>query len=264
MTTPVSDAIAVENHPIDATRGSALVRTQAQRSGATVHGTGRALGMFLMLSALLPSGPLLAETERFTLKSGQSLRPVRVATSTTVYEGLDALRVTESPGAKNNSEDKLVIIQSSDFKDGTIELSIAASPAEDAGPNARGFAGVAFRVNPNASEFECFYLRPTNGRAEDQVRRNHSTQYFSFPEYPWHRLRKESPGKYESYADLGPGEWTRVKIVVKGTEARLFLHDADQPSLIVKDLKHGESEGQIALWIGPGTEAYFSDVSVTR
>lgn len=216
------------------------------------------------LATVLLIAPVAAETERFTLKSAQSLRPVRVATSSTVYEGQAALRVTESPGARSNSEDKLVILSGSKIKDGTIELQIAASPAEDAGPNARGFAGIAFRVNANASEFECFYLRPTNGRADDQLRRNHATQYFSFPEYPWHRLREETPGKYETYADLVPGKWTDVKVVIEGTEARLYLNGADQPTLIVGDLKHGESEGQVALWIGPGTEAYFSDVSVSR
>lgn len=67
-------------------------------------------------------------------------------------------------------------------------------------------------------------MRPTNGRAEDQVRRNHSSQYISFPEFPWHRLRKEFPEKYESCVDLTPGEWTPVKIVVDGTTAKLYVH----------------------------------------
>ena len=214
--------------------------------------------------AILAGAPSSAETERFSLQRKQSLRPVRVATEATVYDGQSALRVTEAPGARGPAEDKLVILSSSNFDNGTIELSISGRPADDAGANARGFAGIAFRVNPNASQFECFYLRPTNGRAEDQLRRNHSTQYFSYPDYPWHRLRKETPGKYEAYADLVPGEWTQVKVVVEGTEARLFLHGAEQPTLIVKDLKHGESKGQIALWIGPGTEAYFTDVTVTK
>jgi len=54
---------------------------------------------------------------------------------------------------------------------------------------------------------EVFYLRPTNGRADDQLRRNHAVQYVSHLEFPGHRLRQESPGVYESYADrpLGLG-----------------------------------------------------------
>ena len=77
------------------------------------------------------------------------------------------------------------------------------------------------------------------------------------------KLRKEFPGKYESYVDLVPGKWTKVKVVVKGTDARLFVGNAEQPCLIVKDLKRGESSGAIALWIEPSTDAYFRALRVT-
>lgn len=63
--------------------------------------------------------------------------------------------------------------------------------------------------------------------------------------------------------DLVPGEWTRVRIEVSGTEARLYVHGAEQPCLIVKDLKRGAAEGALALWIGPGTEAHFRALRVT-
>jgi hypothetical protein len=76
-------------------------------------------------------------------------------------------------------------------------------------------------------------------------------------------LRKEFPEKYESYVDLQPGVWTRMRIEVSGTTARLFVHDNTQPNLIVSDLKHGLSEGGVALWIGPGTEAFFSNLRIT-
>jgi hypothetical protein len=112
------------------------------------------------------------------------------------------------------------------------------------------------------SHYEAFYLRPTNGRADDQLRRNHSTQYISHPDFPWDRLRREHPGVYESYVDLVPGEWTKIRIVVSGEKARLFVHGAEQPVLIVNDLKHGQSRGRVALWIGNGTEAWFSNVVV--
>jgi hypothetical protein len=85
----------------------------------------------------------------------------------------------------------------------------------------RGFIGIAFRVQGDGEKFECFYLRSSNGRANDQLRRNHSLQYISSPEFGWKRLRTEKPGIYESYADLVAGEWTRVKIVVSATKAQL-------------------------------------------
>ena len=111
--------------------------------------------------------------------------------------------------------------------------------------------------------FRSFYLRPTNGRADDQERRNHSAQYISLPEWPWSRLRKETPGKYEAYVDLVPGRWTKIKIEVRGEQARLYVHDNEQPTLIVKDTKSGANgHGGVALWLEPGTVAHFRNLTV--
>ena len=96
-------------------------------------------------------------------------------------------------------------------------------------------------------QFEYIYLRPTNGRADDQIRRNHSTQYGSFPKFTFAEMRRLSPEKYESYVDLEPGVWTRYRITVEGTKARLYVHGAPQPCLIVNDLKLGDSSGGVAL-----------------
>jgi hypothetical protein len=175
------------------------------------------------------------------------------------HEGRKAVRIVEAPGA---SGETIALLPDSDFEDGTLEVELAGRPAAGAPETARGFVGIAFRVDPASLAYECFYLRPTNGRAEDQLRRNHSTQYVSHPDFPWPRLRKEHPGVYESYVDLEPGAWTRVRIVVSGTSARLFVHGAEQPALIVNDLKRGRTRGAVALWVGPGTEAFFRALRV--
>lgn len=216
--------------------------------------------MLKLFNALLLTAVCLAQTRTFRLDSMDGLKQHNVTATPATHQGRPAVRVTEAGG---QGEDRLLIVSGTDFQDGVIEIDVAGRPAAGAGEQARGFVGVAFRVAPNLSKFECFYLRPTNGRAEDQVRRNHSLQYVSFPEFPWPRLRKEFPEKYESYADLVPGEWTKVKIEARGDKARLYVHGAPQPSLIVNDLKLGNSKGAIALWIGPGTEAYFSSLRVT-
>jgi hypothetical protein len=111
-------------------------------------------------------------------------------------------------------------------------------------------------------QFEYIYLRPTNGRADDQVRRNHSTQYSAHPNFGFAVSRAQAPEKYESYVDLEPGVWTRYRITVEGTKARLYVHGAAQPCLIVNDLKLGDSSGGVALWIGPGTEGYFAGLQI--
>jgi len=46
-------------------------------------------------------------------------------------------------------------------------------------------------------------------------------------------LRKEFPEKYESYADVVPGEWTKLTIEVHGDKARLYVQGSPQPSVVV-------------------------------
>jgi len=135
--------------------------------------------------------------------------------------------------------------------------------APGAGGEARGFVGIAFRVQEDLKTYDAFYLRPTNGRVDDQERRNHSAQYISLPEWPWSRLRKETPSKYEAYVDLVPGAWTKIKVEVRGEQARLYVHDNEQPTLIVKDVKSGvDGHGGVALWLEPGTVAHFRNLTV--
>ncbi len=174
-------------------------------------------------------------------------------------DGKEAIRLVETGDSKSHA---VAIIKDFEFKNGTIETMIAGNPLPDAPLDMRGFVGIAFRIRAGDGQFECFYLRPTNGRANDQLRRNHSTQYISAPDYPWYRLREENPGVYESYTDLVSGAWTPIKLVVNGIRAELYVNGADQPCLIVNDLKLGESSGQIGLWIGLGTEAHFSEIVV--
>lgn len=186
--------------------------------------------------------------------AGLGLHGVRAEAVT--WRGRRAVRLVEDPAAA--AAEPVALIEGSDFGDGTIELDVAGAPAADAPPDSRGFIGIAFRSVADAGGFEGIYLRPTNGRADDQLRRNHSTQYFSAPDYPWHRLRKENPGVYESYTDLEAGAWTRMRIEIEGVKARLYVNDAPQPCLIVNDLKRGASRGLVGLWIGSGTVGHFS------
>ncbi len=160
-------------------------------------------------------------------------------------------------------------IEGLEFSNGVIEVEVAGAPVEGSYPGARGFVGIAFRLqadrNPTGPQaYDAFYLRPTNGRAEDQERRNHAVQYISHPEWTWSRLRRETPSRYEAYVDLVPDTWTTIRIEVRGTQARLYVHDQSQPVLLVNDVKSGASiAGAVALWIGPGTVAHFRNLVVT-
>ncbi|HEY6102421.1 MAG TPA: hypothetical protein VI007_04240 [bacterium] len=154
----------------------------------------------------------------------------------------------------------IAVPKRSDLGDGVIDAMIAGDRRAGAPEAMREFVGIAFRVAQGASQFECFYLRPTNGRADDQLRRNHATQYISHPDYPWFRLRDETPGVYESYADLVPGAWTAIQIAVSGARARLHVNGARQPTLIVTTSSSGRrtarsrcGSGQVRKRTSPGS-----------
>lgn len=220
-----------------------------------------ALGMIVWVATFTASE---VQSQTISLEAPEQLKLVNVKAETVNFKGRKALRVVDAATPGAGDEGRLVVLSNTDFQDGVIEVDLAGEPAPGAAEGARGFVGVAFRVAADQSRFECIYLRPTNGRAEDQVRRNHSVQYISMPGFPWPLLRKEFPEKYETYVDLVPGEWTKVKIEVRGEKARLYVHGVAQPTLLVNDLKQGQTKGAVALWIGTGTLAHFSNVRISR
>jgi 3-keto-disaccharide hydrolase len=193
-------------------------------------------------------------------QSVDRLEGKNVSIKQTNYQGRSAIQVMAAPDAQNATS--YAVVTDSRFRDGSIEVDLAGQPAAGAGSGARGFIGIAFRLQADG-KYEYIYLRPTNGRADDQVRRNHSTQYSSHPDFDFARSRQEAPEKYESYVDLQPGVWTRYRIEVEGPKARLFVNGAEQPCLIVNDLKLEPREGRVALWVGPGTEGYFANLKIT-
>ncbi|MDR6808693.1 hypothetical protein J2Y45_005905 [Dyadobacter sp. BE34] len=220
--------------------------------------TTTALGLSFALSCLLTS----VRAQDIALKPAL-LTPFQVTVAAADYKGKSAIAL-EMPKMATN-EKTLAVLKGMDFHNGTIEATISGQPQANAGEGARGFVGIAFRVAADTSKMELFYIRPTNGRANDQVRRNHSTQYVSMPGFPWEKLRKETPEKYEAYADMVPAEWTKVKIEVKDETAKLYINGASQPALIVNDLKQGKDlRGSVGLWIGPGSLGHFTDLKVTK
>src|ERR1700738_4075281 len=111
----------------------------------------------------------------------------------TNYKGRSAIQVIAKPEAANASS--YALVKDVSFRDGVMEVDLAGQPAAGAFAAARGFIGIAFRVQGDG-RYEYIYLRPTNGRADDQVRRNHSTQYSSYPDFDFARSRQEAPEQH--------------------------------------------------------------------
>jgi hypothetical protein len=232
--------------------------------------------------SLLAAGAALAEPRYYPLDSTAGLRLHHVTAEPATLLGKKGVRITMADESRRRFEEMrkaqqqgpaapqrpsielLAAIEGLAFANGTIEAEIAGEPAPGAGEGARGFVGLAFRVQNDLRTYDAFYLRPTNGRAEDQARRNHAAQYISHPDWPWFRLREETPSKYEAYVDLVAGVWTRIRIEVQGERARLYVHDQEQPTLIVNDLKTGtQGSGGVALWLDVSTVAHFRGLTVT-
>ena len=205
---------------------------------------------------------LLAQTPEpqvFPLHDANGLIAPKVKTEAVNYLGRKSVRIT----MEGQDHDGLAVLPATDFQDGVIEADIAlrnTTPPEVKRP---GFIGIAFRVSPDASRYEVFYLRPGNSEALDQAKRNHAVQYVSEPDFGWYRLRREWPSVYESYAELALETWTKVRIEVAGRSAKLYVNGSAEPSLVVDGLKGEDLHGAVGLWGYTDQESYFSNVRIT-
>lgn len=216
-----------------------------------------AAALFLMLSH-----GLNAQSINF---SKGNLEPNLVSMSIEKLMGKTVVKVVKDSTIKAVDEPTFVLLKNHEFKDGVIEVKVLSRLLKTAPSFARGFIGIAFRINKDNSRYESIYVRPTNGRADDQYRRNHTVQYYSYPDYKFDRLRKESEGQYETYADMGLDEWITMRIEVTGSRAKLYLNNGKHPAFIVNDLKLGENaSGAIGLWVDVGTEGYFTDLKISN
>lgn len=184
--------------------------------------------------------------------------------TTAISEETEVIRLSKDPAIVAVDEATYAKLKTIQFKNGTIEVKVLSRLLADAPDHARGFIGIAFRIDESDEQFEAIYLRPTNGRCEDQVRRNRSIQYFSYPNYKYDRFRDECPGMYETYVDIALNEWIDMKIEVKEQQAKLYVNHAINPSMIVNDLKLGANvTGGVGLWVDVGTEGFFKELKIT-
>jgi hypothetical protein len=228
---------------------------------ATVFGALIAVSPFVSANAqaVRTSDPTRQAAQSFALTDGNDLTVTGGQAETVEYEGRKAVRLTTQ-----SKEDVFAYLKGIQFQDGTIEADIAMKVTTPPGVRMPGFVGIAFRARTDGSHYDLFYLRPGNSHAEDQAMRNHSVQYVAAPGFDWYKLRREWPWIYESYADLQPEGWNKVKIEVHGRTAKLYVNGSENPGLIVNGLKGEDLQGSVALWGYPGEEAYFSNVKVIQ
>ena len=153
------------------------------------------------------------------------------------------------------AEKELVYVRDFVFRDGTIECDLRGG----------AYLGLAFRVR-EGNEAEIFYFRPRPVTGWE-----HTIQYLARGKKNWDSwewVRENHPGRYETGVVPIPGnkpgrdwwsdpdafseEWFHVRVVVSGTKAEVFVDEDQEPSLVVKDLKHGEQPGSVGIYAWRG------------
>ena len=179
-------------------------------------------------------------------------------------DGTPVLRICKSEKINNYDQNTYAKVNGFAFHNGVITVKMMSRLLPDAPDFARGFIGIVYRANETDSEFESFYLRPTNGRTcTDPVRRSHGCQYFSYPGYTFEYFREFGITKYEAPVDVDLGEWITLKAVIEDERAEFYLNGSEIPVLVVTDMKHGVGEkGSIGIFVDIGTEAPISELKI--
>lgn len=132
------------------------------------------------------------------------------------------------------------------FEDGTIEFDVAFGPE-------RGFCGAVVR-HAGPGEYEHFYVRPHQSGNPDA---NQYTPVF-------HGLSAwqlyHGPG-YAAPVEYRFDDWNRVRVVVSGDAAEVYIHDLGTPAFRVTDLKRARAEGAVGL-TASFAPAHFSRIRV--
>ncbi len=139
------------------------------------------------------------------------------------------------------------LIPDAGFDDGVIEYDLAVT-------GARSYPGIVFRSQSDGS-WERFYIRPHRSGAVPPSLYPDVLQYVP----AWHSIdgwQLYSGSGYTAPAVIPVGRWLHVKVVVVGTQARVFLDHAPAPALVIPDLRHGTRSGGVGV-MGPADGTAF-------
>ena len=155
-----------------------------------------------------------------------------------------------------NKFDGLAWIKNYTFSNGNIEVDIKGT-----NNTGQSFVGIAFH-GLNDSTFDAVYFRPFN--FDDQNKLDKTVQYISEPVYYWKNLREQFPGVYENKAIPvpEPEEWFHATIEIQFPMVKVYVNNATEPSLIVKQLSK-RKQGYVGFWVGYGSDGWFKNLSIT-
>lgn len=192
-----------------------------------------------MKPATTPSEPA-SELIQFEGKRWRTTNAKQVNVET--YRGKTALHVV-------GGESSFIPIVADDFDNGTIDVDIASAT----------FSGIGFRANKPANVAELVYLRPFNSST---AKHENTVQYaiMGSPQFGWQALRRNSPGKYESGANVTVNRWFHLKVVVDNRRLTAFIDNEPQPVLTIDRTLGDTANGAVGVW---GWDSYFANFETT-
>jgi hypothetical protein len=175
---------------------------------------------------------------------------------TAVEDGKRVVRLKPKGKANTPSDIGLALVGGLEFAAGTLEIDLKGK-----GKLERSFLGVAFSV-VDEKTFEAVYFRPFNFMRDDESYRVRAVQYVAWPDHTWEKLRKATPGKYESAAKPipDPGGWFHARIEVTKQKVSVWVDHAKEPCLVVDRLTSRE-KGRVGLWVD-SKEGAFSNLKI--
>jgi hypothetical protein len=165
----------------------------------------------------------------------------------------------ESVHLSSSERDGVAWLQGIDFSNGIIEIDIKGKDVLQ-----HSFVGIAFH-GVDLETFDAVYFRPFNFQSTDSIRKIHSVQYISHPDFPWNLLRERFNGKYEKSVSPvpNPDAWFHVKIIIEDNNVKVFVDDSTDPCLTVGKL-NSRTSGKVGLWVGNTSDGDFANLTITK
>jgi hypothetical protein len=144
------------------------------------------------------------------------------------------------------------------FSNGVLEFDVRGKDELQ-----RSFVGVIFH-GVDEQTYDAIYFRPFNFKSTDALRRQHAVQYIAHPEFTWQKLRSEHPEQYEKPVQPvpDPNGWFHVRVVIAHPSVSVFVNDASEPSLVVKQLSNRKT-GWVGFYVSNDSAGDFANLKIT-
>ena len=148
-----------------------------------------------------------------------------------VFSEGTTFRIEKHLGKESVYLDGHAYLKNASLENGTIEVDVA--PNTD-----RGFAGLTFR-DQSEGNYEEVYLRMHKSGLPDAV------QYSPFynGEANWQLYPQ-----HQAAVEFNTASWNHLRLVVNGSRLEVHVNGAQQPSMVVENLRHDAKAGTLGIW----------------